>query len=389
MRHFAFLSVLGLSLLLVGCGGSGGGRHITTVTGAQFQISWPARTRGALQNTLTSSESASIVFQKASASSTDVVVNVDRDLNESHAYTGTYSIPTAVSPQHAKNVAVTFYAQPAEAGAVVGTANASATITGSTVSLATISLTGSITKVTVVPTTLTQGAPSQLLPFTASDASNATIAVAAGSASWAITSGTSIGLTSAGVATPLSIGNTVVTATVDGVVSAPATISVDGVPSALFSWAGAKGGTLTVPTFDVVEGNKFQVSGTHNVLVTALAYEQDQPNQPATTVAIFDSTGAVLTSATVGTTDTLQNGYYYKSITPTTLTAGQIYYIGGLHGTGSTWSYYHATATATVPPFITDLGTVFKITSTIDGAAPWQNSGPRNYTTNMTAQEVP
>jgi MYXO-CTERM domain-containing protein len=140
-----------------------------------------------------------------------------------------------------------------------------------------------------------------------------------------------------------------------------------------YSFPQGKGGILITPSFAAVEGNLFQV-GSQNLYVTALAYENDRPNLQGITAIFNASTGQMLASATITNSDPLSNGYYWQSINPLFLHAGQQYYIGSLHTYGVDGNYIWNTMDATVPSYITDEGTYFKVSSTIDGGF-WQFGG--------------
>ena len=141
-----------------------------------------------------------------------------------------------------------------------------------------------------------------------------------------------------------------------------------------FTFPVGKGGSLITPSFAAVEGNQFQITGSSIVVVTDLGYESQQSSQIPEPTAIFDASGNVLASATISSADLLSDGYYWKPISPITLTAGSTYYIGSLHGSGTASQYTWNTHTATVPNYLTDLGTYFKVASTIDGGS-WQYGG--------------
>jgi hypothetical protein len=149
---------------------------------------------------------------------------------------------------------------------------------------------------------------------------------------------------------------------------------------ASFTFPTGKGGTLISPGFDVVEANKFRVTGTKNIKVTALGVEVVMPTQEAKTVAIFDAaTGTILASTSVSTADRITDSYFYKSIPPITLTAGTEYYIGALHHKGVAGSYYHNTQVATLPSYLEDQGTHYKVTSDI-ATGTWESGGSiRHY----------
>jgi hypothetical protein len=230
-------------------------------------------------------------------------------------------------------------------------------------------------------------APTQLT-FTAREAGGAAVAVSPGSATWTLVDGGQfVSLTEDGIITATAVGVAHVRATVDGVMSAVSTVEVFGEGVPVYTWPGGKGGTMGNPSFSAVEGNQFQV-GSKNIVVTKLGYESDRPVNPGGITALFNEAGTVLVQANISSADMLENGYYYKAITPITLTAGSKYYIGSLHGTGASGSCRSETNSASLPPFVTDLGTKFKISSTIDGGH-WENSGPRHYVGNFKAYQVP
>ena len=147
-----------------------------------------------------------------------------------------------------------------------------------------------------------------------------------------------------------------------------------------FTFPGGKGGTLVSPGFDAVEANRFRVTGTNNIQITALGTEVIMPTQESKLVAILDaSTGTVLASTMVSTADRVTNGYFYKSIPPITLVAGTEYYIAALHHAGVAGSYYHDTAVATLASYLEDRGTYYKVTSDIT-TGTWEPGGSiRHY----------
>lgn len=65
--------------------------------------------------------------------------------------------------------------------------------------------------------------------------------------------------------------------------------------------------------------------------MTALGFEYERPAQQAAPTAIFDANGYLLTFAPISGADTLSDGYYWKTITPMTLIAGNQSDIGSLH----------------------------------------------------------
>ncbi len=146
------------------------------------------------------------------------------------------------------------------------------------------------------------------------------------------------------------------------------------VPVTVYTFPSGKGGTLTSPGFDAVEGNLFKVTGPSNVSVTALGYEYVSPTQIIGTTGILDANGNLLTSTSFTSSDTIENGYYWRNIQPVTLVAGQEYYIGAVHGAGAAYTYYWNTRTATVPGNISDMGTYFKVSDSFT-VGNWQFGG--------------
>lgn len=377
-------------VVLAGCGGGGGGHSDPTVRDANFSITWPARSRAGLETNLTSAQSVRITLNGAGVSNSNVTVNIDRDAARVEGYTQTYTIPQGISPQRLTSATATFYAQPSQGGAVVGTATAPASLINGTVEFGTITLSGTITEVVATSANLTVGdGPTQLL-FTAKDAGGQTVAVSAGSATWSLVDGSEgvINLTPDGKATPLTNGSAYVRVTVDGVTSMDSQVQVAAVGAPIYAFLVAKEGQLIEPSFPAVEGNKFEVNGDKDIVVTKLGYEAARGTQSGGITAIFDENGTILASAEISSADELKNGYYYKEITPITLSHGSQYYIGSLHGTGAAGAYLWQTQAAATPAFVVDLGTCAKFSSTIEGGS-WSTPGsPRHYVGNFQAYQT-
>jgi hypothetical protein len=157
-----------------------------------------------------------------------MTVNVNRDTTQVSGYTGTYSLPSPITAT-STTLTATFYASADEAGSVCATATGTVTVTpGTSLSLASIALTSNVAKVTVTPATLTVGTAATQLIFSAYDPSNNLLALSAGSAKWAVSTGSAdLTLTADGIATPVEAGSPTVTAEVDSVTSAAAAITVD------------------------------------------------------------------------------------------------------------------------------------------------------------------
>jgi len=383
-----FLSILAVAAL-AGCGGGGGG--IPTVSNAQFKVAWPARSRDAMQVPLTSALSARVVLNQAGVQSSNITINIDRDAARLDAYTGTYTVAQSIVKSKLGSLNATFYSQPSQGGSVVGTATSTATFTGTNIEFAPISLTGTITNIVVPSTTLTLGDNPLQLTFSAENGLDGVVAVSPGSAIWSVIDGSElITLSADGIVAPVAAGTAHIRASVDGVNSPAITVEVVAPAAPIFTWASGKGGTLIQPSFDAVEGNQFQIVGGKNVVVTSLGYEFKSATQVPGITAIFDINGNVLAQATISNTDPLINGFYYKAITPLTLTSGTKYYIGALHGTGAAGAYYYGTNAASTPAFINELGGSFKVTSTIQGGHWDLPLGPKgHYVNNFQAYQVP
>ncbi len=199
---------------------------LATVSDTNFQIAWPDRSR-AIQNPLTSAQSASLTLFASNDQAENVVVNVNRDPAQVSGYTGTYPVPGNIAPSYLKSASMTFYAQADQKGAIVGTATAVPTISGSDIDFGTFVLTGVISEVTALPSSVTVNGDPVQLEFVAKDAGGFTVAITPGSAVWSIASGAAnLGLTADGLATALMPGSATVQATVDGTTSNVATVTV-------------------------------------------------------------------------------------------------------------------------------------------------------------------
>jgi len=249
VKFLAALVMCLLSLWIVGCGGGGGGLQGGSLVQASFSIQWPARTR-AIVGPLSSSLSAVVVFPKAGSKGSDVSITVDRNTANFAAYTGTYPLPQKVLTKAVKSLSATFYSDADGQGTVVGSATAVASLNGSNIQFSQIVVSGTIKHVTAIASSIQLGAGPTQLTFSATDASGNVVAVTPGSATWSLVSGNSaLTLTPAGMATPVQTGQAQVAVTVDGIVSAPATITVGAgsVSNATFqiTWPARSGASLT------------------------------------------------------------------------------------------------------------------------------------------------
>lgn len=232
---YKYLRLVFASLLVGvtwGCGGDGGSATgetggQTLIQNASFQITWPTRSRSPLEHSLSSAQSAMVTVKAATAAGQDVSIAVDRDTTKLDSYIGTYQVGQPIKTS-VTSLTATFYASAAEQGAAVGTATAAISPNGSSLVISNILLLGVIKAVAVVnPGSLPLGTQNRQLQFTSLDANGNTVAVSAGSAIWAVTSGgTVLSVSKDGLANALISGTATVTATVDGISSPAATITV-------------------------------------------------------------------------------------------------------------------------------------------------------------------
>jgi hypothetical protein len=224
MQRCLWILLLLVVALLTGCGGGHSGRRIETDS-RSIQIAWPERSRATL-GAPSSALSAEITLVAADVNGADIVFVANRDASRTEAYTATYAIPTPVN-RTATRLSVRFFAQANAQGPVVGVASANYTSLAENLDLANIVLEGKIESVAVADRTFALGDQPSQLDFSARDADGNVIAVTPGSAIWSVVSGSDVASVSAdGVLTPMGLGTATVRATVDGVASNTATITV-------------------------------------------------------------------------------------------------------------------------------------------------------------------
>jgi hypothetical protein len=212
-----------IALFLHGCGPGNTTTGQTATTPVRFTVQWAERSRNIAAPA--SALSAVIRLPNARAVSNNVFLVVNRSSNTAaHSETYTSSEPVGVGR---RQVDVTFYAGADGTGSVVATASATVQVSADGEVLDTI--TNVQRKVTSVQVesgqTLTVG-EQQFLAFTARDADGNILAVSPGSARFTSTQGADLLAVTGIVGQGLKSGTAQVTATVDGVTSAPEDITV-------------------------------------------------------------------------------------------------------------------------------------------------------------------
>lgn len=315
------------AVLVSGCGGGGGtssppppGIKLTRV----FEtVNWPARSRDI--TALSSALSVNIVMTNAAEAGTDFVWNIDRG-STTTSFAQRYT-STTTAKVGTWDVTVKLMTLAGGQGSVVAQASGTATITENGTGLPAMSLTTKIAKVTVSGNrNIPVGQPKDL-PFSATDAGGNVIPVSVGSAIWTVVVGQESVQFVNGQAKGLANGTATVKATVDGITSDPAFITV-----------GTTDGTLTVN--------------------------------------IKDPTGSLVPKATV---TLFQSGVQVKQATPTT---GTVTFAGISQGNTdvhvSSTGYHDGQATTTVVHTPTP---VANVTITPAGAPIATNVGARLIST--------
>lgn len=220
------IALISLALVASGCGGGGGGVGGCggVLKGAKVTIDYPARSLPAVvSNTLTSALSGAVVVKNAKPGGGDLTINFNRDPGQVGAHSETYNMPDIDTGTF--NASITIYAAANQGGAVVGTATGQDVVDCVSQSLKSVSMIAVIKSVTVTPLTVTVGGGNGQLVFSTKDALNNPVVVSPGSAIFKGV-GAAATVTADGIVTPVSGGSIQVTATVDGITSAPVTVTV-------------------------------------------------------------------------------------------------------------------------------------------------------------------
>ena len=227
--------LVGLLWIILGCGGGGGGGKSASPTpvNSSVSVAWPVRSKSIIAPS--SGLSVKFLLHDPTGKQTDVSWIGNRSTNVL-AHTETYASTTTLLPGKFVLSGV-FYASADALGVAVATfgANVSVTSRGTVADangspLTPIQFTGSIHSVVVAASQIvTVGSNTTQLAASALDANGSVVAISPGSYQFAIASGRAfLSLTPAGVASGLAKGTANVTVTVDGLTSAPTSVSVVG-----------------------------------------------------------------------------------------------------------------------------------------------------------------
>ena len=161
----------------------------------------------------------------------------------------------------------------------------------------------------------------------------------------------------------------------------------EGATFGAYSFPSGKGGQVIDPSFTATEGDMFQITGSKTVVVTALGVEHADPTQTDRQVAIVDTSGNILATTVISTSDNLVEGYHYKSITPISLTPGKQYFVGELHIAGTQDFYIWNTNVASTPSYIQDIGTCYG--GLIQTGMGFSTPGtPRHYSASFLSHQI-
>lgn len=221
LRLFSALFVLILAFALTGCGGGGGGggNNGPTPVAANYSVDWAARSR-----TTGPSSALSVTFSLLNAQNQAVITDVRNRNTTPAAYTGTYTTTQKAAPG-TYTARFTFHSGANGTGDVV--ANGSQTVTlGNGGAVPSIAVAGTIATVEITPGQRINIGQTRDLIFTARTAGGQAVAVSAGSAFWAVTSGSEFATVSANGITGNAAGTAQVTVTVDGKTSAAVEVEI-------------------------------------------------------------------------------------------------------------------------------------------------------------------
>lgn len=228
MKLLRFLSPFLLALALAGCGGGGGNSNApATSTKLIASIDWAARTRSL--NAPSSAQSVVISINGATPDGGDFRFTINRD-SAPDAYSKSYTSLGSVMLGN-WTVKAMFYGENDGSGDIVGVAGAKADIKGDGTGLPTLATVGTFKTVSIpAGQTVTLGQSQDLAIMAgtanASGAIVKEVAISPGSITWKINDGSDKLTFANGEAKGMVPGMATVTATVDGIVSAPQTVTV-------------------------------------------------------------------------------------------------------------------------------------------------------------------
>ena len=302
----------GVAVAITGCGGGGGSVAsfgFGGFTHAAVPISWALRAGPTSGPASIAGPSAalSVVVTFDSASYTHQNVSLEADRNASPAayhqiYRTTQGLKSGVLPIH-----VRFYSEPGAQGGLVASADASVlvqengTLAQANGSLLTsIQTTGQISSVSIQGLQSISVGTSQAITTQVFDAQNNLLAVSPGSIFYQVLNGTgSATIDSNGKITGVQTGTVTVTATVDGISSAPDPVNVLATSTTLTSFAqqtsslaiNPANGNIwaTVPATDSTYGNTVIEIDAKTQKIISSIYVGSSP-----TVLAFSTDGSVL-----------------------------------------------------------------------------------------------
>ncbi len=229
MRLRELAVIAGFVMSFAGCGGGNGGGGSDTVQTANVNVSvnWAARSKAV--NAPSSALSLVITLKKANPTTGDFSFTINRDAAPA-AYTKKYTSGNQAK-QGTWELAARFFSQPDGAGSVVGAIDATINLDKHGDGIGNFTTAGKIATVEIAPNQTVGVGQSIDLVVTAKDASGAAIALTAGSVFLQAAGGSGLTINGGQQVTGQAVGTAMVTATVDGITSAPQTVTVGFVPA--------------------------------------------------------------------------------------------------------------------------------------------------------------
>lgn len=219
---------------LIGCGGGGGSAPPPVTAAPNLTINWAERSR--VVNAPGSAQSARVTLDSADPLIVDLVWFINRGSNLA-AFSQIYTAPSSVMVGN-WTLSVELFAEPDGQGARVGQGTVPVVLTSTGAfqtsdgePLTTISIQQTIASVALAAVTIQEGQSTELLA-SAFDSTSALVPVTPGSFRYSLTSGgTNATLSLAGLLTGVQTGAASATASVDGVTSPAAAVTVTPLPA--------------------------------------------------------------------------------------------------------------------------------------------------------------